>query len=191
MFLILVIIILLTFNSIYDKKSIDLILKNIKNVKLSYIFLCLTVIFLYFLLQGIYMKTILKSLNKKITLKKGIFYSMIEFYFSGITPSSTGGQPVQLYYMTKDKIPLRKSYITLMLNTIYFKLIMVILGIFVLIFNNSYVFSNKAIYIFFFVLGFITDIIIVIVFIEYLNNVLFINNIIIDNNNIIIKRNEK
>ncbi|MBQ9181226.1 MAG: flippase-like domain-containing protein [Bacilli bacterium] len=163
MFLILVIIILLTFNSIYDKKSIDLILKNIKNVKLSYIFLCLTVIFLYFLLQGIYMKTILKSLNKKITLKKGIFYSMIEFYFSGITPSSTGGQPVQLYYMTKDKIPLRKSYITLMLNTIYFKLIMVILGIFVLIFNNSYVFSNKAIYIFFFVLGFITDIIIVIV----------------------------
>lgn len=163
MFVIFVLIVLLTFNSIYDKESLNLIIKNIKQINIVYILICLLIIFLYFLLQGIYMKTILKALNKKITLKKGIFYSMIEFYFSGITPSSTGGQPVQLYYMTKDKIPVRKSYITLMLNTIYFKLIMLILGIIVLVFNNGYVFSNKFIYIFFFILGFIVDLLIVVI----------------------------
>ena len=108
------------------------------------------------------MKSILKTLRKKITLRKGIFYSLVEFYFSGITPSSTGGQPVQLYYMTKDKIPIRKSYITLMLNTIYFKLIMLILGILALVFKNNYVFSNGFIYIFFFILGFIVDLVMVI-----------------------------
>ena len=108
------------------------------------------------------MKSILSTLKQKISLKKGIFYSMIEFYFSGITPSSTGGQPVQLYYMTKDNIPIRKSYITLMLNTVYFKLIIIIMGILAVIFKSGLILSSRPIYIFFFVLGFIVDLVIVI-----------------------------
>ena len=119
-------------------------------------------IFLYFLLLGIYMRVILKALNYDITLRKGIFYSMVEFYFSGITPSSTGGQPVQLFYMAKDDIPIRKSYIALMLNTIYFKLIIVILGIGVLLLNSSYVLGSALIYLVFFFIGFIFDLLIVI-----------------------------
>ena len=87
---------------------------------------------------------------------------MVEFYFSGITPSSTGGQPVQLYYMTKDNIPIRKSYISLMLNTIYFKLIILILGILVLLINSSYVLGSALIYKLFFFIGFIFDLLIVV-----------------------------
>lgn len=108
------------------------------------------------------MKEILKTLKIKIPLKKGIFYSLVEFYFSGITPSSTGGQPVQLYYMTKDKIPVRKSYITLLLNTIYFKLVLLILGILALILKPQYIFNYSGIYQIFFVLGFIVDIVMII-----------------------------
>lgn len=128
------------------------------------------------------MKSILKALNFNVTLRKGMFYSIIEFYFSGITPSSTGGQPVQLYYMTKDNIPIRKSYITLMLNTIYFKLIMLIFGIFVLVTNKSYVFNSATIYQVCFFVGFIVDLIIVLLgilllfkinLVEYLYNKLF------------------
>ena len=107
------------------------------------------------------MKIMLKAFKKNIPLKKGIFYSLVEFYFSGITPSSTGGQPVQLYYMTKDKIPVRNSYIILILNTIYFKVILIILGIAVLLFKNSYILDNNVVYIFFFGLGFLTDLVIV------------------------------
>ena len=134
----LIFILFVTVRNSYDKESLDLICENIKNIKLYYILICFAMIFLYFLLQGIYMRVILKALNYDITLRKGIFYSMVEFYFSGITPSSTGGQPVQLYYMTKDDIPIRKSYIALMLNTIYFKLIIVILGIGVLLIKIQY-----------------------------------------------------
>ena len=64
--------------------------------------------------------------------------------------------------MTKDKIPMRKSYITLMLNTIYFKLILLILGIFVLLFKNTYLFSHSIVYIIFFGLGFLVDLLIII-----------------------------
>ena len=162
MFVFLVLIILFSFYKIYDKDSVILIKDGLKNIQWIYILICLIIILLYFLLQGIYMKTILATLKYKISLKKGIFYSLVEFCFSGITPSSTGGQPMQLYYMTKDRIPIRKSYITLVLNTIYFKLIILILGVFVLIFNNSYIFSNKFVYIFFFLFGFFVDLLIII-----------------------------
>lgn len=108
------------------------------------------------------MKVMLNTFNRKVSLRKGIFYSLVEFYFSGITPSSTGGQPVQLYYMTKDKIPVKTSYIVLVLNTIYFKIVLLCLAIIVLIFKGDYIFSNDFIYILFFALGFITDLAIVV-----------------------------
>lgn len=162
MFLFFVLIIFFTLFNILDHNSLSSIIDNIKKINIIYIFICLLIIFLYFLLQGIYMKSILNALKKKISLKKGMFYSIVEFYFSGITPSSTGGQPVQLYYMTKDKIPMRKGYITLMLNTIYFKLIILILGIIVLLFKNTYLFNHSVVYIIFFILGFVVDSLIVV-----------------------------
>ena len=162
MFLFFVLIIFFTLFNILDHNSLSSIIDNIKKINIIYIFICLLIIFLYFLLQGIYMKSILNALKKKISLKKGMFYSIIEFYFSGITPSSTGGQPVQLYYMTKDKIPMRKGYITLMLNTIYFKLIILILGIIVLLFKSTYLFNHSVVYIIFFILGFVVDSLIVV-----------------------------
>ena len=160
--MLLVLIVFFTLRTIYDKDSIIAICGYIKNIKIYYILICLGILFVYFLLQGIYMKMILKALKYNISLRKGIFYSIVEFFFSGITPSSTGGQPVQLYYMSKDKIPMRKSYITLMLNTVYFKLILLILGIFVLVINNSYIFdSPRLIYKICFFMGFIVDLILV------------------------------
>lgn len=162
-FLILfLLIVFLTFYSIFSETSLNSIFNDIKKVNIIYIFICILFIILYFVLQGIFIKIVLKSLNKKITLKKGIFYSLVEFYFSGITPSSTGGQPVQMYFMTKDKIPVRKSFITLILNTIYFKLIILVLGILVLIFNNDYLFNNSSIYFIVFLIGFLVDSLIVI-----------------------------
>ncbi len=107
------------------------------------------------------MKIILGTLNTKISVIKGIFYTVIEFFFSGITPSSTGGQPVQLYYMTVDKIPMRKSYITLILNTVFFKLILAVLGILVLVFNNSFILNTHYVYKVFFVIGFLVDLFII------------------------------
>ena len=160
--LFLILILFVTLCNIYDKESIKLIFENIQNIKLYFVLICFGIIFIYFFLQGLYMKIVLKTLNYDITLKKGMFYSIVEFYFSGITPSSTGGQPVQLYYMTRDNIPIRKSYITLMLNTIYFKLIMLIFGIGVLIVNNSYVFNSTMVYKLFFWIGFIVDLLIIV-----------------------------
>lgn len=156
-FLILLLITIITLFSIISDDTIIVLKELVNNIKLEYIFILLIIVSLYFILQGIYMKVIFKSLGSEISFLKGTFYAMIEFYFSGITPSSSGGQPVQLYFITKDKIPPTKSIVTLILNTIYFKIIIVLLGMIVIIFNNKYIFNHSSIYTIFFFIGLLCD----------------------------------
>lgn len=62
-------------------------------------------------------------------LLRCISYSFIGFFYSGITPSSTGGQPVQLYYMKKDGNSLADSSVVLMTIGLLFKFVLVIVGV--------------------------------------------------------------
>ena len=170
MFLLLVLIILLTLNSIYDKNSFNTLIHGITNINVIYLSIGLLMMVIYFLLQGYYYKYTFNIFNVKTPYFKSVFYSLVEFYFSGITPSATGGQPVQLYYMTKDKIPIKNSYITLIINTLYFKIAIIVLGILVLIFNNNIIINFKPIHLGFLYFGLICDILFSILLLLFLFN---------------------
>ncbi|MBC5752833.1 flippase-like domain-containing protein [Roseburia sp. BX0805] len=62
------------------------------------------------------------------SLWRCISCSFIGFFFSGITPSATGGQPVQLYDMKKDGIALSASSVVLMTVALFYKVVLVLLG---------------------------------------------------------------
>ena len=53
-------------------------------------------------------------------------FSSVGFFFSCITPSASGGQPMQLYYMKKEKISLPVSTVILMIVTITYKAVLVV-----------------------------------------------------------------
>ena len=151
------IIITATFYSVFSNTSLSSMIENLKYISFGYGTICIVLATLYFVFQGWYTKIIFKSLNVNISLPKGIYYSIIEFFFSGITPSSTGGQPVQIYYMAKDKIPIRKSLIVIILGTIYFKLFMVIFAIIVLLFKWDFIINQGTLFIVLFFLGLVID----------------------------------
>lgn len=73
-----------------------------------------------------------------IFLKKRIcfLFSSVGFFFSCITPSASGGQPMQIYYMKKERIPIPVSTVILMIVTITYKLVLVVIGAGVLIFGQ-------------------------------------------------------
>lgn len=48
---------------------------------------------------------ILKTLGHGAPFSHCLGYSFVGFYVSSITPSATGGQPAQVYYMSRDQIP--------------------------------------------------------------------------------------
>lgn len=75
-----------------------------------------------------------------IRLRKRIcfLFSSVGFFFSCITPSATGGQPMQIYFMKKEKIPIPVATVILMVVTITYKLVLVVIGLGVLIFGRGF-----------------------------------------------------
>lgn len=76
-----------------------------------------------------------------IHLKKRIcfLFSSVGFFFSCITPSASGGQPMQIYYMKKEKIPIPVSTVILMIVTITYKLVLVVIGLGILLLGRGFV----------------------------------------------------
>ena len=75
--------------------------------------------------------------EKKNSLFRCIQYSFIGFFYSGITPSASGGQPVQLYYMNKDGNRVSDSTVVLMTVAVVYKFVLVVLGFGILVFWNG------------------------------------------------------
>ena len=75
-----------------------------------------------------------------IQLKKRtcFLFSSVGFFFSCITPSASGGQPIQIYYMKKEKISIPVSTVILMIVTITYKLVLVVIGIGIAIFGRGF-----------------------------------------------------
>ena len=84
--------------------------------------------------EGMMIYYLLRSLNGHSSLGRCITYSFIGFFYSGITPSATGGQPMQLYYMSRDRNSLSESSVVLMTVALIYKLVLVLIGIATLIF---------------------------------------------------------
>ena len=64
--------------------------------------------------EGCMIWYLLRGIGEQPTLLRCMSYSFIGFFFSGITPSATGGQPMQLYYMRRDGNALSASSVVLM-----------------------------------------------------------------------------
>lgn len=124
----------LSFYTVFHGHDLREIFGEIR--KLSFVCLCGAVMTAVFFVcaEGCMIYYLLRSLDGKSGLLRCISYSFIGFFYSGITPSATGGQPVQLYYMKKDGNGLADSSVVLMVVALLYKFVLVICGIFMLLF---------------------------------------------------------
>ena len=72
---------------------------------------------------------ILRALGTPQPFHKCYFYSCTGFFFSNITPSATGGQPAQVYYMNRDGVSVANGTIDMLLVTIGYHTAIVIYGV--------------------------------------------------------------
>ena len=127
----IVITFIIVFKNYDLKKTIDLIL----NVDFKFIILTVISMFLNITFEGINIKEIVKTLGQKISLLNSIKYTLIGFFFSGITPGGSGGQPMEIYYMKKDEVPVTSSTLALLIELCSFHIMTIVLGIIGLITN--------------------------------------------------------
>ena len=80
----------------------------------------------------------MRSYGIRLKEKTCFLFSSVGFFFSCITPSASGGQPMQAYYMKKKNIPIPVSAVILMIITITYKLVLVVVGVGVAVFGRGF-----------------------------------------------------
>ena len=70
-------------------------------------------------------RLILGRLGHKVTYRQCLGYSFAGFYVSSITPSSTGGQPAQIYYMSRDGVPAAHGALNMMLIAVCYQVVVI------------------------------------------------------------------
>ena len=79
--------------------------------------------------ESIIIYYMMHTLGIRLKKRTCFLFSSVGFFFSCITPSASGGQPAQIYYMKKEKIPIPVSTLVLMIVTITYKLVLVVIGV--------------------------------------------------------------
>ena len=67
----------------------------------------------FHLAEGTSLRILLRASGYPVTFWQGMKYAYIGFFFSSVTPSSTGGQPAQLYAMKRDGIEIAHGTLAL------------------------------------------------------------------------------
>ncbi|MCI2049969.1 MAG: flippase-like domain-containing protein [Lachnospiraceae bacterium] len=103
--------------------------------------------------EGCMIWDLLRLLGHRNSLLRCISYSFIGYFYSGITPSSSGGQPMQLYYMKKDGNSMADSSVILMTLAFFSRLILSVVGILLLLFCSGLLHTYFQGYIYIYYLG--------------------------------------
>ncbi|MEG0249461.1 MAG: lysylphosphatidylglycerol synthase transmembrane domain-containing protein [Peptostreptococcus sp.] len=125
-------------------ESIDSVMAAIHTVKPIYILVGITLMLGYVICEGLNVWITMKALNKKTSLKDCIEYGFVGFYFSSITPSSSGGQPAQVYFMNRKGISITSSSLGLMIILFAHQLVIMAYGLVALFVKPEFMVSHKA-----------------------------------------------
>ena len=125
-------------------ESITNVINTIHSVKPIYIIIGIALMLGYICCEGINIWIILKALDKKTTLRDCLEYGFVGFYFSSITPSSSGGQPAQVYFMKRKGISITSSSLSLMIILFAHQLVVVVYSVIALFVRPDFSVAHKA-----------------------------------------------
>ena len=148
--IIFILLIILTFYIILKDQNTGEMFQILGTVKIQYILIAVISMCIYVICEAINIGRTLKALNEKTSFFNNIKYALIGFFFSGITPAASGGQPMQIYYMYKDKISVANSTLALLINLSSMQIVTISLALIGMAMNHNIL--NKAM-VWFFIIG--------------------------------------
>jgi len=157
---VLFIVIIIMFWVIFKDVDINSLWQNIKRVNITYILVGILIMFLFSIGEALNIRLVLQNLGYRLSFGKYFKYAIVGFFFSSITPSSSGGQPLQIYAMKKDSILISHSIIALMVELFSFQFACFLWAIIGFFFLNSMIFEAVGSLKWIFLLGILINFII-------------------------------
>ena len=124
----------LTIYSVFAGKDLGDIAETITEAEPVYLLLGMGCVVLFIWGESKILHYMFGTLGIRTKRRTCFMYSCVGFFFSCITPSAGGGQPAQILYMRKNMIPVPVATVVLMIVTITYKLVLVAVGCFLVLF---------------------------------------------------------
>ena len=107
--------------------------------KINIFWLIIALIFImgYYYFRSLSLYTFVRKFKEDITFKKIFKIVLITQFFDGITPSSSGGQPYQVYAFNKENIKVTDGTSIVIQNFIVYQIALILLG-FTAVISNKY-----------------------------------------------------
>ncbi len=108
--------------------------------------------------ESVILYHLFRRLRVQAQFRRCLTYSYVGFFFSSVTPSASGGQPVQLVWMKRDGLDFGVSSLVLLVVTLAYKAALIILSLVFFLFNTRFVLSHLGFMLYVFILGLILNI---------------------------------
>ncbi len=149
------------------KDNYQEIISTILKMNYIWIFAAILALIIYRLCASLGHYYIIKANNGKVSYLKCFQINLMILFFHGITPFAGGGQPMEIYFLHKEGIPVTKATNITLQNFIVYQIALIITGLMALIYNHIFnVFPNDSLIKYLVVLGFtINTLVLVVTFI--------------------------
>lgn len=149
----MVVLLTLTIYMIFKDNEVEDIINVLKEGNPVYIVLGLATILISWSCESAIIYITFRSLKEKVRFIRCLKYTFIGYYYSAITPSASGGQPMQIVYMSRDGYKFTSSSITILLIVIVYKVVLLGLIGFTTLVNSSFALPYISEVKWFFILG--------------------------------------
>ena len=134
-------------------------------IDIKYILLAILFYALFIVIKG-YVNYKITNDKKRLSLKEAIKHILITQFFNGVTPFSTGGQPMEVYMLMEHDIPIAKATNQTIQSFIFYQIALVICGSIAVINNFLFpIFPKVRILQILVLLGFTINVLVVVVLI--------------------------
>lgn len=131
--------VVLVFIIIFKENDFQTIFKVILTGDKKYLIIAIIAMASFSFFEALSVQTTLKLFGNKISIFKCYKYALGGFFISGITPSSSGGDPMQHYLMNKDNLKVSHSTIALLVKLLSFQFVVILISLI------GFVYSYKTI----------------------------------------------
>ena len=134
----LLLVFFLTIYGVFHGKNLEEMMSAIRNADLKWLIPGVFLVLFFIWGESIIIWYMMRSFQVHLQKRICFLFSSVGFFFSCITPSATGGQPMQIYFMKKEKIPIPFATVILMIITITYKLVLVVIGLGIPLFASGF-----------------------------------------------------
>lgn len=129
------------FIIIFTNGWMDLI-HQMRNLQIQWIIVAALAMVAYWFFEAKTLQSVVSLMRKNYKFKQAFKVTMVGQYFNSITPFASGGQPMQLYALTKQELGAGSSGSVLMIKFIIYQSILTIYSLILILWKSAF-FKSK------------------------------------------------